>query len=97
MQLYCEPDSAAAVLATWSGRLGEQAYVLSRADAVAAGWFGPVAPHVLDRIGEVVVACRPGLAVVDSRRMRPTLLALVVVRMRWPQQQLCSAAEKAYA
>ncbi len=77
LQLYCEPDAAASVLATWSGRLGDQAYVLSRAEAIAAGWFGAVAPHVLDRIGDVVVACLPGLAVVDSRRMRPALLALV--------------------
>jgi hypothetical protein len=77
VQLYCDPDAAPAVLATWAARLAGRAYVLSRADAVAAGWFGVVAPHVLDRIGDVVVACRPGLAVVDSRRMRPKLLALV--------------------
>jgi hypothetical protein len=44
---------------------------------VAAGWFGAVAPHVLDRIGDVVVSCGTDLAVVDSRRHRPELLALV--------------------
>ena len=32
---------------------------------------------MLQRIGDVIVICRPGLAVVDSRRMRPALLALV--------------------
>ncbi|MGN6302001.1 MAG: alkaline phosphatase family protein [Angustibacter sp.] len=77
VQLYCEREAAPSVLATWRARLEAQAFVLSREQAVAAGWFGAVAPYVLDRIGDVVVACRPGLAVVDSRRMRPALLALV--------------------
>jgi len=76
-QLYCEPDEAAAVLATWTDRLAGRADVLSRSQAVEAGWFGPVAPHVLARIGDVVVACRPGTAVVDSRRQRPELLQLL--------------------
>lgn len=77
VQLYCEPEAATSVLETWRARLQTQAFVLSREQAVAAGWFGAVAPYVHDRIGDVVVACRPGLAVVDSRRMRPALLALV--------------------
>lgn len=76
-QLYCEPGAAGAVLATWADALDGRADVLSRAQAVAAGWFGPVAPHVLPRIGDVVVACRPGLAVVDSRRQRPQVLRLL--------------------
>ncbi len=76
-QLYCERDQAPAVAARWAARLDGRADVLTREQAVAAGWFGPVAPHVADRIGEVVVVCRPGLAVVDSRRMRPALLALI--------------------
>ncbi|GAA4353410.1 alkaline phosphatase family protein [Angustibacter luteus] len=76
-QLYCEPDRAESVQATWTERLGERADVLSRAQAVDAGLFGVVASHVTERIGDVVVVCRPGLAVVDSRRMRPALLALV--------------------
>ena len=76
-QLYCEPGEAEAVLTTWSDRLAGRADVLSRAEAVSAGWFGPVAEHVLPRIGDVVVACRPGAAVVDSRRQRPELLRLL--------------------
>jgi hypothetical protein len=76
-QLYCEPGQAESVLVTWSARLGERADVLSRDDAITLGLFGAVAPHVRDRIGDVVVACRPGLAVVDSARMRPALLSLV--------------------
>ncbi|GAB3591543.1 alkaline phosphatase family protein [Angustibacter peucedani] len=76
-QLYCEPGRVDDVVRVWSERLAGRARVVPREQAVAAGWFGPVAPHVSARIGDVVVVCEPGLAVVDSRRMRPQLLALV--------------------
>jgi nicotinic acid mononucleotide adenylyltransferase len=32
--------------------------VVSRDEAVAAGWFGPVAPGHLARIGDVVAVCQ---------------------------------------
>ncbi|MBM6402490.1 alkaline phosphatase family protein [Phycicoccus sonneratiae] len=75
--VYCRPGAAADVAAAWAARLGERAWVLRREEAVAAGWFGPVAPVNLARIGDVVVAAADDLAVVDSARMRPQLLALV--------------------
>ena len=49
----------------------------TRDEAVAAGWFGAVLPQNLPRIGDVVVAMRGRHAVVDSRRARPELLALI--------------------
>jgi hypothetical protein len=76
-QLYCEPGQGDAVAQRWAARLAGRADVLTRADAVRLGLFGLVAPEVLPRIGDVVVACRPGLAVVDSRHQRPQLLALI--------------------
>jgi type I phosphodiesterase/nucleotide pyrophosphatase len=76
-QLYCEPGQVDDVVRRWSHQLAGRARVVTREQAVTAGWFGPVAPHVSARIGDVVVVCEPGLAVVDSRRMRPALLALV--------------------
>ncbi|ONI80328.1 alkaline phosphatase family protein [Saccharothrix sp. ALI-22-I] len=55
------------VRARWSERLGDRAWVASRSEAVAAGWFGPrVADHVLPRIGDLVVAAKGSLAVVRS-------------------------------
>ena len=45
--------------------------------AMATGWFGPVADHVLPRIGDVVAPCRPGTAVVDTATQRPELLRLI--------------------
>ncbi|MBM6403998.1 alkaline phosphatase family protein [Phycicoccus sp. CSK15P-2] len=75
--VYCRPGAAADVAAAWSARLGERAWVRTREEAVAEGWFGPVLPGHLPRIGDVVVAARGDLAVMDSARMRPQLLALV--------------------
>ena len=76
-QLYCEEGAVPDVLATWRERVGERARVLSRSEAIAQGWFGPVDPHVLERIGHVVVAMRDNFAIVDSRTARPELLALL--------------------
>ena len=76
-QVYTEPGAAADVLAVWTDVLGDRADVLAREAAVAAGWFGPVRPEVLPRIGDVVVAMRARYAVVDSRRASPQLLGLV--------------------
>lgn len=76
-QLYCEPGADADVAATWAERLGDRAWVRTRAEAVAAGWFGPVSAANLPRIGDVVVATRGDFAVVDSRTARPQLLALL--------------------
>lgn len=76
-QLWVEPGAAEDVLATWREVLGERATVLLREEAVAAGWFGTVRPEVLPRLGDVVVATQGPFAVVDSRRARPELLALV--------------------
>ncbi|WP_369373818.1 alkaline phosphatase family protein [Promicromonospora sp. Populi] len=51
----------------WAGRLGDHAVVVRREQAVADGWFGPVAEHVLPAIGDVVVAMTGAATVVDSR------------------------------
>ncbi|MDQ1643670.1 MAG: hypothetical protein QOJ90_3021 [Actinomycetota bacterium] len=66
------------VLDTWREVLGDSFWVLSRDEAVSAGLFGPrVSDHVRGRIGDVVAAARGNSAVLDSRHLSPTLLALV--------------------
>lgn len=77
LQLYCEPGAAEDVLATWSARYGSQAWVRTREQAVADGWFGPVHERVLPRIGEVLVAFHAPVAVVDSRVMRDVVVGLL--------------------
>ncbi len=75
--LYCRPGAAQDVAATWRGRFGDDLDVLLRDEARQAGWFGPVAEHVLPRIGDVVVAARAPVAVHDSRVQSAALADLV--------------------
>lgn len=69
--LHVAPGALTDVLATWSAVLGDAARVLSREEAVATGWFGPVPEEHLARIGDVVVVCRDTWAVVATRSERP--------------------------
>ncbi len=64
--VYARPGAADDVLATWRAVLGADAHVVPGEQAVADGWFGPVAPSLRDRIGDVVVAARGTAAVVRS-------------------------------
>ncbi|MDX6299026.1 MAG: hypothetical protein QOF53_240 [Nocardioidaceae bacterium] len=64
--LYCRGGSVDDVVAAWQSVVGERAEVLTRDDAVSRGWFGPVAPVVLPRLGDVVVAARGDYAVMSS-------------------------------
>lgn len=62
---YAAPGAAGEVLATWRAVLGEDAWVLSGAEAVAGGWFGPRVEHP-ERVGDVVAAARGSAAVIRS-------------------------------
>jgi hypothetical protein len=64
--LHTEPGATDDVVATWREILGAAAWVVPRAEAVAAGWFGPVPEEHLGRVGDVVVACHERYAVVAS-------------------------------
>ena len=65
------------VASRWSEVLGEHAVVGTREQWIAAGVFGPVADHVLERIGDVVVAMTGRSTVVDSRTQTPGSMGLV--------------------
>jgi hypothetical protein len=64
--LYCAGGAVDDVLATWRATLGDRADVLTRDEAIARGWFGPVEPHVRPRLGDVLVAARGDHAVMSS-------------------------------
>jgi Type I phosphodiesterase / nucleotide pyrophosphatase len=75
--VYVEDGAIAAVLAAWRETLGDRAWVASRDEAIAAGWFGAtVADHVLARIGDVVAAGRDA-AVLVRRSVEPVESALI--------------------
>jgi hypothetical protein len=82
--LYTESDE---VLAVWREFLGDRADVLSREDAVRAGWFGPMSPLALDRIGDVVVAMK-GAAVVVRGQAEPLLSGLIGIHGSRTRQEL---------
>ena len=75
-QLHVSTGAADAVVARWRDRLADRAWVATRDELVADGWFGEVRPEVLARIGDVLVLMLDDGAVVDSARMRPEMVRL---------------------
>ncbi len=65
--LYCRNGAVDDVAATWRAVLGDRADVLTREQGVARGWFGDVAPNVMPRLGDVLVASRGDHAVIASQ------------------------------
>ena len=67
VQLRVAPGTADLVAARWRDVLGDRAWVLTCDEALTAGWFGAGAdPRLMARVGEVLVAARGDLAVVDT-------------------------------
>jgi hypothetical protein len=78
VQLRVAAGAADAVAARWRDVLGERAWVLTCDEALAAGWFGSDAEAALmARVGEVLVAARGDLAVVDTERDDKAALSMV--------------------
>ncbi|HEX7745919.1 MAG TPA: nucleotide pyrophosphatase/phosphodiesterase family protein [Micromonosporaceae bacterium] len=75
--LHAVPGALADVLSTWRAVLGDAAWVASRDEAVAAGWFGAVPEAHLQRVGDVVVACHESYAVLATRTENPLESRLV--------------------
>lgn len=82
LQLHLQPDASAAqrerILDRWKAAESDRAWVLSRQEAVTAGWFGPVVDaEVLPRIGDIIVAARKRIAYYDPRTADPQALAMI--------------------
>ncbi|MFA5606309.1 MAG: alkaline phosphatase family protein [Leucobacter sp.] len=61
--LYLEDGvDAAAIAAKWATAERDRAWVATRDEAVASGAFGEVAPEVLPRLGDVLIAARKPVA-----------------------------------
>jgi hypothetical protein len=74
--LYCRPGAVTDVAAAWRGVLGDRFWVVTREQAVADGWFGPVDEALFGRIGDVVVSpC--GLSAVIASKSEPRESAMV--------------------
>ena len=78
LQLAVERGAdVAEVLERWRTAEGSRSWVVSREEAIAADWFGEVAPEVESRIGDVIVAARSRIAYYDERTASPRSLAMV--------------------
>lgn len=75
--VHTRAGAATAVLDAWRAELGERAEVLTREEAIAADWFGPVEDRFRPVIGDVVAAMRGDVAVVDSRTQPAASLELI--------------------
>lgn len=57
-----EAADPGAVASAWREAEGRRAWVATRDEAIGDGWFGPVAPEVASRLGDVILAARSRLA-----------------------------------
>jgi hypothetical protein len=65
--VYARPGAAADVLAAWREVLRGRAWVVPRDEAIADGWFGPVAERLVARIGDVIAAPAGPWAIVATK------------------------------
>lgn len=57
--VHALPGAAGDVRDAWRGALADRdVLVLTREEAVDTGWFGPVPPEHLDRLGDVIAVCK---------------------------------------
>ncbi|MGO1885147.1 MAG: alkaline phosphatase family protein [Citricoccus sp.] len=81
VQMHFAPDASAAVregtTAAWQEAFGDQAWILTREQAVAAGWFGEVETRVAPRLGDLLVAAHGPVALYDGRRAAPSAFEMV--------------------
>jgi predicted AlkP superfamily pyrophosphatase or phosphodiesterase len=75
--VYVRDGASADVLAAWRESLADHAWVVSRDEAIAAGWFGAdVDDRIRPRIGDVVAAAT-GQAALVRRTVEPMESALI--------------------
>ena len=65
--VHTRPGAQGDVFDAWRSLLGATAHVVSRDEAVAAGWFGPVPQAHLARIGDVVAVCQDRYVLLASK------------------------------
>jgi predicted AlkP superfamily pyrophosphatase or phosphodiesterase len=92
IQLHFEPDATskhrATVVQRWRESEEARAWVVTREEAIAAGWFGPeVDQQVLPRIGDVLVAARKSIAYYDSRTSTRHAQAMVGQHGSWSPEE----------
>jgi hypothetical protein len=92
LQLHFEPElpeaERAAVVEAWRAAEGHRAWVLTREEAIEAGWFGAVLPGIRARIGDVIVAARKNIAYYDARRTPVSKRTMIGQHGSWSDDEL---------
>ena len=82
LQLYFEAGvDPEPIIAAWRDSEESRSWVVTRAEAIAGGWFGDVRPAVESRIGDLIVAARKAIAYYESDA-NPRARAMIG-RARW--------------
>jgi hypothetical protein len=88
LQLYFAPDAdREATLAAWRSSEDSRSWVVTREEAIAAGWFGEVRPEVESRIGDIIVAARKAIAYYQSS-LSARAMAMVGQHGSWSPAEL---------
>jgi hypothetical protein len=92
LQLHFEPDLSAdargSLVARWRDAESGRAWIATRDEAIAAGWFGAVDPEVVPRIGDLLVAARKNVAYYDGRTATKHSLAMIGQHGSWSPAEL---------
>jgi predicted AlkP superfamily pyrophosphatase or phosphodiesterase len=89
LQLHLEHGADPEMVAErWRDAEGHRAWIATRAEAIAAGWFGDVLPEVLPRIGDIVVAARKAVAYYDGRVVAAPGRSMVGQHGSWSPAEL---------
>lgn len=65
--LMTSPGAAGRVAQRWRDHWGQRAWVLTREEAIASGWFGAMSNRFVDRFGDVVVAMADDGAILSRK------------------------------
>ena len=79
-------DDVDAVVRRWRTELGERAWVVTREEALDAGWFGPTDRRMAGRIGDVLVVMRTDWAVMT--RSQPREFGLIGMHGALTEQEM---------
>jgi hypothetical protein len=92
LQLHLDPtltsDARRAILDAWRATEGDRAWVLTREEAIDAGWFGDVDDAVQPRIGDIIVAAAKNIAYYDGRKLNDPARRMVGQHGSWNSDEL---------
>ncbi|GAA1339589.1 alkaline phosphatase family protein [Arthrobacter roseus] len=81
VQLFTEPgldaNGMSLLLDAWRQAYGSRAWIISRQEAIASGYFGDVLDSVHGRIGDILIAAREPIALFDGRRVADSAMSVV--------------------